>query len=116
MITKKTIRKSKSTIGLQMELIKTGQLTENCAIFNIQGSELRLSLIFDKKINKDFDVESWYNNQPITQKEKLSQMFYNILDKNVKSYAERTTRFLTSDTVGGESSKILSYFITVSIY
>ena len=123
MITKKQIRKSKSSMSIMIEASKTGQLSENCAIFNpAPGIEFNFSLIKEKPIsnNANFDVCTWIRNKQHLPENinPLAAAYDAVMNKVfiTKWLASNTSqqRIFTMDCVSGEDADIISYIITAT--
>jgi hypothetical protein len=112
-LTKKDFSKDISEVFLYKRGKKTGQLTKKSVIFEIGDLELRLSLFFDTKSPKKFNVTEWFNRKSYGEKFLISELLHKfIIEKVYKDYSE-TVHNVMSDVVEGEDKNIIGYFIEI---
>jgi hypothetical protein len=123
MLTRNDIKK---LTGFQtmMATNQTGQLSENCAIFDdiLPGVQLVFSIIKKKPIrnNANFDVQEWFNTRNHIVKMNLSSLFIDIIYPSDSILKQKEmcsdtvlARVITSDAITDGDTDNISYLFQI---
>lgn len=114
-VTQNQLQRSISSLKMAFTLRETGQMTENCVIFdNIQpGVTLKMSLIYKNEAPYNFDVRHWYDSSHYFKQLALSNLMNKLAPNNRQSlYQPKSSqKFVTSDPIPGENPYIIGYFV-----
>jgi hypothetical protein len=126
MVSAAEIKKSQSSLNISLKAKQSGQLTENSCIFDLEvdgkkiGISVSLGLIFNKRVNTNFDVVSWYNSKSDIMKRRVSDLMYEIAfnkdfcQKWLKSDSQTSMmRMITASPVQNEDKNIISYLFEI---
>ena len=127
MVSKAEIQKSQSSLTIATKAKQSGQLTENSSIFDLKiagkdcGISVSLGLIFNKKVNSNFDVVNWYNSKSDVMKQRISDLMHKVaFDRNfVNTWLTQDSgtsmfRCITSDPVKNDDKNILGYLFEIT--
>ena len=110
-LTKKDFSKDLSEVCFYKRGKETGQVTNNSVVFEMGNLELRISLFFDTKCPKKFNVAEWFYRKSFEGKFLIGELLLKLIDEKLYKDYRESIHCVSCNVVDGEDKNIIGYFI-----